>query len=250
MTQIQGIESINEIGLAANQLTPGLKWWRGQPMDMPLVPSAFRSTSTLAEFNYLNHFRRSAAARYANAPGYEDLADWLALAQHYGLPTRLLDWSESLATALYFAAEKCDEQDGVLWILSPFRLNRAHVGLEAVGLLGSDRTTNLVKDAFTDEPDKATESVLATYPHQRDVRHIVQQTVFTIHPNRNSLESMTNSDQWMTKMVVPAACKLKIRRQLGAMGVHRASLFPDLENLAHRIKELKPISGTPYDKTI
>jgi hypothetical protein len=60
----------------------------------------------------------------AKTPDPDDYFGWLFLAQHYGLPTRLLDWSESPLVALYFAVtEGHEDHDGCVWALWPGGLN-------------------------------------------------------------------------------------------------------------------------------
>lgn len=58
----------------------------------------------------------------AGAPSEE--LEWTQIAQHHGLPTRLLDWTESATTALYFACEKNLQKDGIVFLLNPVALNR------------------------------------------------------------------------------------------------------------------------------
>lgn len=53
-------------------------------------------------------------------PNRDETDQWLFLAQHFGLPTRLLDWTESLLAALYFALKA---KDPVVWMLDPIELN-------------------------------------------------------------------------------------------------------------------------------
>jgi hypothetical protein len=108
------------------QITKGEPvWFRGQSeFNWKLTPSVARVTGGIdAEFALVKRFKQNALSFLTNRPLSE--WDWLFLMQHYGVPTRLLDWTESPLVALYFAVSEIDHlgEDGALWCLLPKELN-------------------------------------------------------------------------------------------------------------------------------
>ena len=97
-------------------------WWRGQSdYSWGLIPSLHRKGFKSKESNINNRFRMMAKPRHANCPTSNDVFSRLFLMQHYRLPTRLLDWSESPLVALYFAteADSNDYTDAAIWVYLP-----------------------------------------------------------------------------------------------------------------------------------
>ena len=111
-------------------------WFRGhsKAVEEAIEPRVFRSClprlgspnekaaaeGTWDETNVYEHLRLRTPSHEAT---YHTAFDWLCLMQHYALPTRLLDWSESILSALYFAAKENKDDDGELVILNAKRLN-------------------------------------------------------------------------------------------------------------------------------
>lgn len=107
--------------------TTTFPWFRGEPnnTDTPLLPKLYRKKpdgSTHNENRLLQQFRMKAPSLASiSTPIRSHTDEWLFLAQHVGLPTRLLDWTEGLFIALHFALL---EEEPVIWMLDPIELCR------------------------------------------------------------------------------------------------------------------------------
>jgi hypothetical protein len=102
-------------------------WYRGHGMSgWTLSPSMYRPPfNKVSEHRYRHEFHLKALPFLAEAttPPVSDW-DWYFLMQHHGVPTRLLDWSESALVALYFAVNRyASNKDGAVWILNPRAIN-------------------------------------------------------------------------------------------------------------------------------
>jgi len=112
-------------------------WFRGEPASTtPLLPKLYRQKrgkDPNYENQLLQHFRmKSQSPEFGYTPPRDHTDQWLFLARHSGLPTRLLDWTEGSLVALYFAIveqEALNEETGkkanpVVWMIDPIELNR------------------------------------------------------------------------------------------------------------------------------
>ena len=152
--------------------------------------------------------------------------------QHHGLPTRLLDWSESFSVALYFALEKA-EKEAVVWILNPYKLNEEATNNKA--LYDTSALKGNYEDYFISRTVKMEGDVIALSPLRHHPRIFNQKCGFTIHNNSVPLEELHPNA--LKKIIITKDAFVDARMFLIMSGVNEFSLFPDLDGLARKIKK-------------
>jgi len=214
-------------------------WWRGHTEQRwNLDPKVYRGEyEEYDEYNFIWTFEQRAPVRYPNWP--EDKAKRLTLMQHYGLPTRLLDWSFSLFTALYFSVcnKKKDDRNGSLWALHPQKLNSLQTGHAYVYHDKMKEAEELIDSAFQKvNEQQPTERILAMTGPQVDLRMLVQSGTFTIHGSRTPLNELADNEKFVAEIIIKQEEKESVREALALHGCSRSQLFPDLESLAKDIR--------------
>ncbi len=231
-------------------------WFRGQSnSNWDLIPRLFRSMSYELEREILRDFKLNARSYLSRLPQNE--FDWLFVMQHYGLPTRLLDWSESHLIALYFATvDFSNDYDAIVWILHPWTLNENQkiLNQRTVPVTSNPELFRYLlgntykmgdENGFSPDPSR---TVKAKYPvairANRDTpRIIAQKGVFTLHGYDKKglnkiiplIEKFSLSHIKIDKIIINGKSKLKILKQLYLAGINNSVVFPEIEGIAKEI---------------
>lgn len=207
--------------------------FRGQTVDMPLIPKIGRlnqrkvSDSKLkTEKMILEEFKRGILPLSEFKP--ENSWDLLALAQHHGLPTRLLDWSSSALIGLWFAVchpphldKKNQMLDGIVWVFAPTS--------------GDYRTDSTTADPLNNNVTKVFKSAIVSR------RISAQSGVFTAHKILESDKFVQfENHRTFKKKLIPIYIKgsdfAPIRKQLSMLGINSASVFPDIDGFCRNLE--------------
>jgi hypothetical protein len=195
---------------------------------------------TRLEVAMLRNFRKY--AHQQSSVGVDSIWHWLALAQHHGLPTRLVDWTYSPLVALHFATEHpvAFGADGVVWCVNFVEANtrlpkRLRAILEeeqsdtfTVEMLHEFRTLRAF-DALARDP-----FVIFLEPPSLDTRILNQFALFSLMPGpASTLDDWlaTHPELWR-KVLVPAELKWEIRDKLDQSNINERTLFPGLDGLS------------------
>jgi hypothetical protein len=250
-TKTYTIENINDIIEIGTKLT--LSWFRGQPKVYGnITPKLFREEmpkiSLDYEYSLIANFMLGAPTLSSYIPSRDnDYLAWLFLAQHHGLPTRLLDWTDSVLIALFFAVNDFSDSHGELWAMNPIRLNcfTGHTSIATpndpqVRFFASEPhapSENLTKEFNLQSPPK---SPKALFPPLNFPRMTAQLSRFTIHPvpkPGNSIPDLLPHEDYLVRYIIPSDKKKQLLEDLAALGISKTTLFPNLDSLAEDVRQ-------------
>jgi hypothetical protein len=226
-------------------------WYRGQPdAKFDLIPKIGRKPLNPGlEIVYLSKFKSLAIPDVQCIPSFpipDDSAaywHWLFLMQHYGVPTRLMDWSRDAFVALFFSIDRTlanTGDDAAVWVLSPTKLNEAF------------SFYNFVKPGYIPNIDEKPINTLfgpnanaleikkpaAVVGPINNPRILAQRGVFTVFPHIKDvvpLNMFDDASDYLFKISIAAESISFIKEQLTRYGITRFSLFPDLCNITEEV---------------
>ena len=265
------IEALIDEGFAGGVIKNKL-WYRGMyKADYKLLPNIFREYKNgSVESRYVDYenqinadFKRNAYPYFKNPPGDDDYKEWLNIIQHYGVPTRLLDWSENYLVALYFAVvdeNKTENKDATVWVLNPNIYNQTVNSKES-------NTKRLHGDNYLYAFNKRKKDINMTeypclvFPKYLDNRMQAQLSRFLLWGENdkplneiseigfnyytkemyencnNAIKSPKDWKNPLFKIIINGEYKDKIRNQLDNCGINYHTLFPGLDSLGKTIKD-------------
>jgi hypothetical protein len=218
-------------------------WFRGQAdKGWGLVPFLARDPEHLtAESAVIKKFMQNATPHLPRP--IRDEWEWMFLMQHHRAPTRLLDWSESPLTALYFCVNNVEHKNkaGALWCIDPIALNKS-VNLKfdhefEIPAFGKDDVLNSYLPSHVIDPGSDMHPVAIIGP-RNTARMTAQLGTFTINHRLHEPIEKIGDAKHIWRWVIPANAKESLNRELGFLGYNKLTLFPDLDTVADLSKEL------------
>lgn len=221
-------------------------WFRGHHCsDRKLVPKRYRKEFKGADENEIRQEFQSRALQLTQGRLPADKWEWYFLMQHYGAPTRLLDWTDNPLAALYFAlADHPGGCDAAVWVLNTWWLNKKlRRGIEGPMLPGwseSDSYLRDMEDAFSGKAISVRLPAAIDPPHV-DRRLAAQGSRFVIFGKDQDLMKVQalrrgpKKKRHIEVITIPKNAINAIQDELENCGVTVSVMFPDLEGLCKDI---------------
>ena len=231
-----------------------------------LLPGVLRTKSLSAgtwvteyaqvEYNILNDFIAETCRFVQNIPE-NDISAWLEIAQHFGAPTRLLDFTENPLVALYFACCEANEEDACVWLVNkPEYFRRMHNIPTVVLESGSQAVVyNIINTQIVGQYTATASNGCVQYPwiykpHYREERMNTQASVFMLWgwDNKSLIEMIPPDDIMKDEKVDNRECGLiacidiqarytkTILGQLSLCGISEKYIYPGIDGAGKYIK--------------
>lgn len=215
-------------------------WYRGHSnLEWRLVPTALRygnASTRKRALDSFQEFRRHAEINMSNVRSLAVDCEWMQRAQHYGLPTRLLDWTESPAIALYFACGNV-RTNGLVLLVNPGALNMKSDLRRETAIRPDDHPDAVNHYARLGERiDRCGSSTIAIKPNFNNKRIEAQHGVFTLHGSRK-FRIDGNTESSLVGIPVLKRHKRKLLEELEMSGTNEMALFPEPDKICAHIKK-------------
>ncbi len=196
------------------------------------------------EGHLLRNFRKYARPDVTAA---DSVWHWLSVAQHHGLPTRLLDWTHSPYVALHFATQDVEafQQDGLVWCVDYLQTNRflpaplqAVLREEGSDVFTAEMLTRAAESLDAFDALAAEEFVVFLEPPSLDQRIVNQFALFSLlsSPRMSLAAWLERHAETFRCLRIPAALKWEVRDKLDQANITERVLFPGLDGLGRWLK--------------
>jgi hypothetical protein len=196
------------------------------------------------ERHLLRNFKKYA---HRNVVARDSLWHWLSVAQHFGLPTRLLDWTYSPFFAMHFATSNVEKYhlDGVIWAVNYVKVHQlapkklqAQLGEEGANVFTVEMLSESVR--LLSDLGGLSEVQFVTFfePPSIDDRIVNQFALFSVmsDPSARLDDWLTDHPNMWRKIVIPSELKWEIRDKLDQANITERVLFPGLDGLSRWLK--------------
>lgn len=232
-------------------------WYRGSgSQSHKLVPTIFRHP-TLKTAEELNKLERDLASTFSQrsppflSQVFSDEWERMFFMQHYGIPTRLLDWTESPFVALYFSLTSChrDEENKVsddvaVWMLNPSSWNKAALSDISYGGGILDSKKEQVKSYSPNaELDERKVTPILIYGTHNSSRIVAQRGMFALFgKSTEPMEDMYNkipiTGDALQKIIIDKNRVDEIAASLFRKGISDSTVYPDLQGLSLELRRV------------
>jgi hypothetical protein len=245
------IKNLTEFITRVGEFKKGRKkaWYRGHSeFYYQLEPSIYRKPFAVSSEEQLTSlFKSKAIPHLNNVPnGKNEYWEWLFLMQHYKIPTRLLDWTESALVALAFAVifrnnqtVRSKSKEGAhVWCLDPLKVNSKFNQLDKnviPNITENEHAQNVCDKNYKPETGKL-ETPVAVYGPQNNVRIVGQKGVFTVFPTSEQFKYDDYINDNGVKLIIKTDKQVKdIAMELINLGISESMIFPELDYIAVEI---------------
>ena len=218
--------------------------FRGVPRVSHTLDTSLQTGGFVAhEKHLLTSFRKYAVERAVHG---DWIWNWLSLAKHHGLPTRILDWSYSPYVAMHFATANFNEfdHDGAIWCVDYLKTNgllpptlQKILKAENANIFTTEML-NGVAASLSDFDALGGDFVLFFEPPSLDERIVNQFALFSLPSSpKLSLEDFLKQGESMyRRIIIPAELKWEVRDKLDQANITERVLFPGLDGLSQWLK--------------
>jgi hypothetical protein len=229
-------------------------WFRGSDdTNLELMPGAYWRDGC-DEFSIAATFKALSPTLLDEKPSND--WEWYYLMQHYGVPTRLIDWTETPLQALHFALIKSSKQNPCVWILDPIALNYSTQGIENIYVpkafdiyphidawLPHRCRKHGEPEIFNDAFFKTNALPIAIYPSRSNARLFAQRGTFTVHGTEPiALENLNIRNQAgisrLEKIEISKEHKTTLLEDLWSLGITMTTTFPEPASVAVDVKRM------------